>query len=225
MNDYAFPDECDSYLQNCPVGEKCVPYGSDGGEWDAFKCVSIMGEQAPGEPCSYGGVVEASDDCDATSGCWNVQNVDGEPIGTCHLFCAGTPDDPVCPPGSSCTISGDESPAYCVAICDPVAQDCEPGLGCYHAGSTGFQCFLSAQNLPAGEPCGYLDDCAPGLVCLDASVLPTCNGAACCSTFCDLGLGDAQCDAIPGTSCVPFYQEGTAPPEYEHVGVCIVPGA
>ena len=70
--------ECDSFEQDCPEGEKCVPYGSTGGNWDANKCVPVMGDQEPGEPCWWGGVVEATDNCDETSACWDVWDVDGE---------------------------------------------------------------------------------------------------------------------------------------------------
>jgi hypothetical protein len=223
-NDHQVPPSCNEYTQDCPDGEKCVPYASSGNNWDAFKCVAIMGDQATGEPCTYGGIVEASDDCDEISGCWNVQDLEGEALGTCHAFCTGTADNPECPEGTSCTLSGSGVPAYCIPICDPVAQDCDPGLGCYYGGG-GFQCLISPQNIPAGEPCGFTNDCAPGLMCLDGELLPACNGSACCGRFCNLDLGDAQCEATPGTACEPYFENGTAPLGLEHVGVCIVPGA
>ena len=56
-----------------------------------------------------------------------------------------------------------------------------------------------------------------------AEVLPDCQGSGCCTPFCEVMLGDAQCDAVPGTSCVPFWEEGLAPEGYEHIGVCVVP--
>jgi hypothetical protein len=168
--------------------------------------------------------VEATDDCDQISGCWNVQDLEGEAVGICYAFCMGTPDDPECPVGSSCTISGSGVPAYCIPTCDPLAQDCDPGLGCYFFGGD-FKCLFAAQNIPAGEPCGFINDCAPGLFCLATEVLPACNGSACCGLFCNLDLGDAQCEATPGTTCQPFFDDGMAPPGLELVGVCIVPDA
>jgi hypothetical protein len=216
--------ECDPFLQDCYDGEKCVPYASSGDSWDAFKCVLVTGDQATGEPCTYGGIVDASDDCDELSGCWNLQDVEGELVGTCHAFCMGTADDSVCPAGSTCWISGSGIPSYCIPTCDPVAQDCGPGLGCYLSGVS-FQCLLGTQNIPVGEPCGFINDCAPGLTCLAAEVFPTCNGSACCATWCNHELGDAQCETTPGTVCELFFEDGRAPPGLEHVGVCIVPGA
>jgi hypothetical protein len=60
-------------------------------------------------------------------------------------------------------------------------------------------------------------------MCIDASVMPDCAGASCCTAYCDLELGDAQCDALPGTVCVSFFEDGAAPPESQQVGVCILP--
>lgn len=207
--------DCDPLLQDCPVGEKCVPYGSTGGNWDDSKCVTVMGEQAPGEPCIYGGVVEATDNCDANSGCWNV---DEEMIGTCYAFCLG--ENLECPPESECWY-GSGSIAYCVPTCDPLAQDCDAGFGCYWG--NGFSCFFTPGELALGEPCGFINDCAPGLVCLTAEVLPVCEGSACCGAWCNLALGDAPCEVMPGTTCQPFFEDGMAPPGYEHVGLCILP--
>jgi hypothetical protein len=215
-------DQCDPYEQDCPDGEKCVPYGSTGGNWDANKCVPIMGDGEPGEPCWYGGVYEATDDCDATSVCWDVMAVDGEAIGTCHSLCTGTADNPECPVGSSCLIASDSSVNICIFNCSPILQDCGRGLACFWANGN-FNCIFTTQDIPAGEPCGFINDCAKGLSCTTAEVLPSCEGSACCTLFCDVELGDQQCEAMPGTSCVPFFEDGQAPPGYELLGLCMLP--
>jgi hypothetical protein len=212
--------ECDIFAQDCPQGEKCVPYSSNGDQaWDALKCVPVMGEQAPGESCVYDGVEASTDDCDDTSWCFNV---DENGNGICHAFCTGTPDTPECPPMSECAISGSGVISICIPNCDPVVQDCPEDTGCYW-GSNNFICIVTTLNIPTGEPCGYVNDCAAGNMCVDASLMPDCDGSACCGSFCDLGLGDAQCDLLPDTVCVPFFEQGMAPAEYEHVGVCILP--
>src|SRR5690242_9848822 len=46
------PVPCDSFLQDCAEGEKCVPWSPSGGAWDASKCVPVLGDQAMGEPCA-----------------------------------------------------------------------------------------------------------------------------------------------------------------------------
>jgi hypothetical protein len=199
-----------------------VPIATSGGSWDANACVPVNGDQAPGEPCIYTGRDAGTDDCDATSLCWNVIEIEGELVGECLPFCMGSPDGPICPADSQCPISGDGTINVCLTTCDPIAQGCRDGLGCYWASSE-FLCVVSLDDIPSGEPCGFINDCAPGLGCFTAEVLPDCDGSACCSPFCDLELGDQHCASLPGTSCSSFFEQGTAPPGYEHVGVCILP--
>jgi hypothetical protein len=222
MADFAAPSECDPFLQDCPDGEKCVAYSSTGGNWDANKCVVITGSGSAGDPCTYGGTVEATDNCDADTHCWDVMDVDGMALGVCTPFCGGTADDPVCPPDTSCLIANDGSINLCVATCDPLLQDCSSGLACFWA-NNGFNCIFTTQDIPLGEPCGFINDCTAGLGCLTAEVLPNCNGSACCGSWCSLSEG-AVCPAM-GTECSAFFEEGMAPPGYEDVGVCILPGA
>jgi hypothetical protein len=219
-DDFPPVNTCDPWLQDCPEGEKCVPYGSSGGNWDANKCVPIMGDQAPGEPCTWGGILEATDDCDANGACLDVTEVDGELVGTCFAFCMGAPDNPECPEGFWCPQYGDGSLTFCHPVCDPIVQDCDRGEACFWAGSH-FECVFTTQDIPAGQPCGYINDCAAGLFCMDAAAFPACEGSACCTPFCDLMLGDGPCEAIMGTMCVPFFEEGTAPPGYDNLGVCL----
>lgn len=215
--------ECDPWSQDCPEGEKCVPYATDGGSWNANKCVPIIGEQAPGEPCTYAGPVAAVDDCDATGACINAQDVGGELIGTCWAFCTGNPEMPECPAAHSCAVSGSGDLAFCIPHCDPLLQDCSgEGQACYWTGVE-FECVFTTEDIPAGEPCGFVNDCALGHVCLLAEALPSCEGSSCCTAFCELERGDLGCQSVPGTSCVPFFEERAVPPGYEHVGVCVVP--
>lgn len=215
-----FVHECDALLQDCPEGEKCVPYSRVGGPWDARKCVLVLGEQAPGEPCTYHGVVAGTDTCDQTGWCWDVMDVDGEPIGTCHQFCNSMSNDPVCPAGQFCADLYSLELALCLPQCNPITQDCGAGLGCYWVDDI-FNCVFTTQDIPAGEPCGFINDCAAGSACLAARLFPGCADESCCAAFCDINQGDGQCEAVPGTSCVPFFAEGTAPGPFEHVGVCV----
>jgi hypothetical protein len=211
--------ECDPWVQDCPEGEKCVAYGSTGTGWDANRCAIIKGDGQEGDPCVYDGVVESTDDCGADTWCWNV-NMDN--VGTCTPFCEGTPDDPICDPGFGCSIANNGSINLCLQQCDPLLQDCEGENICFYDFSGNFVCAFGAGDIPTGEPCGYINDCSAGNVCLDAGALPNCNGASCCGAFCD--LTDPAC-ATMGTECTAFFEEGTAPPGYESVGVCIIPGA
>ncbi|NJK33366.1 MAG: ribulose phosphate epimerase [Deltaproteobacteria bacterium] len=213
------PEYCDLITQDCPEGEKCVAYGSTGGYWDATKCTPVKGDQKPGEPCVLDGIALGTDDCDETGMCVDVEEIDGQLLGTCALYCTGTLDTPMCPPGYSCVVNSGPL-AFCYESCDPLLQDCQVGLACYWANDD-FHCVFTTEDIPTGEPCGYINDCAKGNICLDASLLPECAGSSCCVPYCD--LADPDCASLPTTECVPFFERDTAPPGYEQLGVCIVP--
>jgi hypothetical protein len=213
---------CDPFAQDCPEGEKCVPYSSSGGNWDDSKCVPVLGEQTVGDSCTYAGTLESTDDCDATSFCFGVEDVDGELIGNCHSFCKGSADMPECPEGFTCPIMNAGSINLCVQACDPITQDCFNGEGCYW-GDSSFSCVSTqGPGIADGEPCSYINDCTPSSMCTTAEVLPACNGAACCSPFCNLELGDVQCEARPRTMCLPLFEQGMAPLGEDQLGVCIL---
>jgi len=103
--------------------------------------------------------------------------------------------------------------------CDPLGDDCDSGEGCYWDGG-GFSCLFADPGLSEGEPCGFINDCAGGLLCASAEVVPDCQGSACCAAFCD--LNDPVCQ-LEGTECVEFFEEGNAPPGLEGVGLCGLP--
>lgn len=212
---------CDPWAQDCPAGEKCVPYSNNGGPWHANKCVPVNGDGQPGDTCSYDGITLATDSCGADSHCWDVMDIDGQLQGVCTSFCDGSADNPICGPETACLIANEGSINLCVATCDPLSQDCGTGLGCFWANDN-FQCIFTAGEIMGGDACGFINDCAPGHLCATADVLPACSGSACCTPFCD--LTSPTC-ADPATECSAFFEEGTAPPNYESVGVCIMPGA
>ena len=211
---------CDPWAQDCPEGEKCVPYGSTGGNWDANKCVPVVGDGEIGDSCTWDGTSAATDSCGQGSHCWDVAEVDGELVGVCTAFCAGNADDPICAQGSSCVIANEGSITLCIATCDPLLQECGEGLGCFWTNND-FNCVFTAGEIAEAEPCGYINDCAPGLLCTSSAVLPSCDGTDCCTAYCD--LSDPSCP-VAGTECTSFFDEGTAPPTYEDIGVCILPG-
>jgi hypothetical protein len=217
--DTADVQHCDSFLQDCSAGEKCVPYAAHGGTWDSHKCVPVLGSDAIWEPCKGTNATLAHDTCDRRGACWDL---DKDQNGTCSPMCTGTGDNPVCPEGASCLI-GTGSLAICVRECDPLLQDCEGnGVGCYW-GIDKFQCIFTGDadgGIPSGEPCGFINDCAPGDVCMGAESVSGCEGDSCCTTWCH--VDEPQCDD-PEHECVPWYEEGQAPPGQEHIGVCVLP--
>jgi hypothetical protein len=149
-------------------------------------------------------------------------SVDGENMGVCTEFCHGTPGDPICPMGTSCLIANDGSLNLCVSRCDPLLQDCGAGLACYWGPDINvFACIFTTQDIPLGEPCMYVNDCAGGLICMPTELTPNCAGPERCASYCS--LAEPLCPQM-GTECTAFF-DGAGPPGYEDVGVCILPGA
>lgn len=216
--------ECDPIYQDCPEGEKCVAYSDDGQTLDANKCVPVTGDGASGEPCTYGGVVEGTDDCDADNACFDVVEQDGVLVGTCTPFCQPPLDDPTCGDGLGCFIpvGQDESVALCLPGCDPLLQDCAMDQLCVW-GNADFVCLDGpGGGLGNGEPCVPHDQCAPGLVCANGTFLPDCAAPNCCTEYCDINDPNYVC-TNPNYMCTPFWLDEPPPPEYANIGACVVP--
>ncbi len=217
-DDIPAANTCDPWAQDCPEDEKCAAWSSGGDTWDANKCVPILSDGKTGDECTYDGAAAGTDSCDVGFMCYYT-NADG--VGTCVPICEGTPETPTCPDNFNCSVSNQGSLLLCLYSCDPVLQDCQQdGTGCFWDGSQ-FNCDPAGELLE-GDPCGYINDCSPGHVCLGAESFPSCAGSACCAGFCE--LDDPQCQ-IDGTECIAFFEEGTAPPGLENTGVCALPGA
>jgi hypothetical protein len=158
---------------------------------------------------------EAQDDCDADGFCWNLEWVQGELHGTCVPFCLGTPQDLMCPIGWGCLFSGAVS--LCPKKCDPLLQDCPANYGCYWAGNN-FQCLLTSMVGP-NHTCDKVNECQPGLACVDKALVPGCvgNEDGCCTPWCNLDAPDCPSQF----DCVAFFDEGSVPEWLAHNGVCI----
>jgi hypothetical protein len=220
MDASAYASVCHPFWQDCPEGEKCVAYASSGEQLDSTRCVPVFGDGQPGEPCTFDGPIQATDDCDETSHCFQIEEIDAVLQGICTPFCGGTPDEPQCDPGTTCYLDYDESLNLCLSQCDPLAQDCPPGQLCGWAGWD-FACVIERAAPPAnGEPCdGHVDACSLGETCIPAAASPGCVGAACCTEFCDRSDPNFAC-TDPELSCESFFEQDAAPPGWELVGVC-----
>lgn len=217
------PAECSIWEEDCPRGEKCMPYANDGGNaWNDVRCVPIAPDaHAPGQTCMVeGDGATGIDDCALHSMCLYVDPSTG--MGTCVAFCVGDANNPVCDdPEIDCHITANSVLLLCLPLCDPFAQDCSEGRGCYPSSLLdGFSCApdASGDQGATGDPCVAVNECDPGSTCLDADAVPGCASLRCCSPFCDLSEPDAPCPT--GQSCEPWYAQGSAPPGYEDVGVC-----
>jgi hypothetical protein len=224
--------ECDIWAQDCPSGEKCMPWANDGNVWNATRCTPIAEDPGvAGEPCHVeGSGVSGIDDCELGAMCWDVNIRTNE--GTCVDICLGTFEAYYCEdPSEYCAQGGDGLITLCLPLCDPLEQDCPGGQACVGI-QDAWSCAPDASgDMGAyGDSCEFVNACDPGLACLDSSTVPPglpCEGAGgCCTEVCDITdpLGDQQCaGAAEGQTCQAWYEEGEAPAILEHVGVCALP--
>lgn len=213
--------DCDLFVQDCPLGEKCVPYANDGGSsWNAWRCVPLDPDPAGiGEPCTVDGPPASGiDDCGVGVMCWDVDP--RTEIGTCVPHCIGSIAEPTCQdPERLCSIGGDATLTLCLPHCDPVdLQTCAEGQACYGVDG-GFTCVPDASGEDLGaflDPCEYANACDPGLLCRSPSDVPSCGDSSCCVPLCDLTAPDCPDSLV----CAPYFAPGHGAPGYEHVGIC-----
>jgi hypothetical protein len=220
-------EDCDTWNQDCPGGMKCMPYSGDGDTTvESLKCVPVMENPGQaGDPCT----AEASgstgiDSCGVGLICWDVSP--DTLLGTCVAFCVGSLDEPQCKdPGSTCERLG-EVLFLCVDKCDPILQTCGAGELCvpHSLDGEGFVCWpdVSGDEGQEFDPCDFDGSCDPGFFCLDPGSATECDPMfyGCCIAVCDTSM--PACSG-QDAACVPWFEEGMAPREYEHVGVCVTP--
>ena len=221
--------ECDLWTQDCPEGEKCMPWANDGGgAWNAARCSPLDPAPAqPGDECTVeGSGVSGIDNCALSSMCWDVDPETN--AGTCIAFCMGSEANPICEdPSTNCVIANEGTLILCLPSCDPLLQDCAEGQACYPVGDD-FACAPDASGEQGvyGDACEFLNVCDPGMFCAGAEGVPGCVGSSgCCSPLCDFTDPDASaaCPGAPDQQCVAWYEEGQAPPGFETVGACLIP--
>jgi hypothetical protein len=159
--------------------------------------------------------------------CWNTDE-NGE--GTCEDMCTGSVDAPLCEdPDDICALANGGAIALCLAACDPLAQDCAIDNEVCYPINDSWACAPNASGDEIGlygDPCGFINGCDAGFICMDASMFTACTGTGCCTQVCDhlAPTSDEECTALdPGQLCEAWYVEGQAPPGYESVGACLVP--
>jgi hypothetical protein len=218
-----------------PVSNSCEDLGSDEcrpgfkctlgwAEYDLIQvCAPLADDPLPsGSPCERGDE-PGVDDCGADAVCWDA----GTGTGTCLRFCNDIDDyeaaEAQCGEGFTCnyfkSLPGDD--AICTPTCTPLEDNCPNTCGCTWVGSD-FLCVPLSENVPTGQPCEFVNSCAMDHYCAEASLMPDCEGTACCAAHCRVSEGSCE---QPGTACVPFFEDGSAPPGLADVGVCVSPGA
>ena len=201
---------CDPFAEDCPCDEKCMPYANDGGNsWNALMCTPVAPDPREiGEACNVeGNGVSGIDDCDFHSMCWNVDPETN--MGTCVAFCTGSAKEPECAQEcANCVTANEGVLNLCLPTCDPLALDCPAGQTCLPLFGDAFMCTIDAsgESGALGNPCEFINGCDPGLICLDATYLPDCEGDGCCMSFCDLTDEDPCPGSPPSISCFPWTQ-------------------
>lgn len=223
-------NECDVWAQDCPDGEKCVPWADDGGNtWNALRCAPVNGNGQPGDTCMLmGGEITGLDDCAHGSICMRLD--DGTDNGVCVPQCEGTVESPSCADsGRECINSNDGVMTLCMESCDPIVGGCPPGMGCYPQWEANtYVCWpdFSGEFGAYGDTCMYTNGCDPGLMCWYPEGVPGCEGSACCTDYCNMDDPDpdAQClGQAEGQVCQPLDLGGGAVPGLEHLGICEIP--
>lgn len=222
MGDGGIGDPCDPWLQDCPEGEKCVPFGpGPDEEWTTWRCSPIVEmPDAVGETCTVeGSEFSGIDTCELGAFCWEVDS--GTLEGTCVALCTGPEDFPSCPGTDTCFIGVDGILTLCLPSCDPLLQDCAPDQAC-HPGHQGFACLPDdLGGGQPGDPCVGVGPCSPGSVCVAPEQVPDCGPQNCCTSLCTVGEPMPPC--LPEQVCTPWFEAGMAPAGLEDVGYCALP--
>lgn len=215
--------ECDVYKQDCRDGQKCAAWASTGsGAWDGAKCVEVIGDQQPGEPCTaMSGPVAGVDDCAKGAMCWDVSP---ENVGVCVPLCMGTSDSPVCEGHLVCSAGALEWLNLCFPICDPLIQDCQ-GDGICVLSDDEVLCVedASGEMGAVNDPCEQIDECDKGLACVDSATASSAcmqGVMGCCQPFCEFVEGEGGECPNPDQVCLQL----DVPWGLDSRGVCGVPG-
>jgi hypothetical protein len=204
---------CDDFVQDCPEGEKCVPFHVEE-DCEYPRCVTVTGDKQAGESCIADEM--GSDDCDADSWCYpGTHDLELPPV--CVAFCQGTADNSFCDdPSLTCVLDFTyQGPLGCRPSCDPLMPaGCEPWERCtFHNWQPAFGCVLGG-GVANGEVCLANQQCDSGM-CVLAEALLECAGERCCSPWCDLMAPNCAM----GLECVPVEVDDPNP----NVGVCSLP--
>jgi hypothetical protein len=176
-----------------------------------------------GDPCSIAeSLYSGTDDCDISAMCWNADP--DTLVGECVAFCSGSEANPVCEDAArSCFIGWEGEIILCLPRCNPLASICDVGEECifdWQSPDGVFVCMPEVHVAPQayGDDCSDALACGTGLVCRAAADVPGCVGTHCCTTLADLAA-PPPCPDVTQT-CLPFYEDGTAPEGLENLCFC-----
>lgn len=214
--------DCDIAAQDCPDGQKCVPYAENIGECcvDKLHCVPDEGDGVFGDSCTR----EAqTDDCAPKHFCLTTPAWGTGP-GSCIEGCSST--SPCSDNSFLCLPISDEFSA-CTKLCHPFEAESCPQLDnevhCYPSEANVFICAPSGADEGKGrdgDSCVGWNGCAEGFACVPKASKANCADEAedCCSPMCDTSDPKA---CGPGEECSPLTD--IFRPGAMDVGVCVLP--
>lgn len=214
-------EDCLPWAGDCASGEKCSIQICDGTFYGDHACRPVLGEGLEGEDCTYEDPYASGlDDCALGHVC--LLNDSGT-FPYCARYCGDGVDFETCGAGETCWFSGNSTMHFCVTDCDPLGAPCDtPWDRCsYFENPATFGCSRLGETVPAGvgEPCGLQNHCQNGLHCAPAGTIdqPPCAASQCCTPYCALGSGGAECP-VSAPSCAPLLPYET--PAWPDVGMC-----
>jgi hypothetical protein len=211
--------QCDPRREgDCPSGQKCS-YVVDEAHGPTNRCVDLLGDKLEGESCQR---IGDSDDCAGRRICWATA-ADGS-AGICVGFCDLSLSCKLSV--GVCSVSSGGLLPLCLPPCNPLAQDCYDGWGCYPDPNQRWVCDVdrSGELGVHGDPCSCINCCDPGLACLAGATVDAegCGGddgsAGCCGLICAVDQ-DSTCPTEV-ERCRPFYAPNQLMMGYENVGTC-----
>lgn len=211
--------ECDPRrFGDCPPEQKCS-YVVDAEHGPTNRCVDVLGDKLEGESCEQ---IGDSDDCTHHRICW-ATDANGK-AGICIDFCdlgLGCAQE-----GEVCSVASEGLLPLCLPSCDPLAQDCAAGWGCYPDPGDRWVCDVDRSGATGahGDPCECINCCDAGLACLSGPLVDAegCGGedgaAGCCAVICDV----EQASVCPSEAerCKAYYPEDAVMVGLEDVGTC-----
>ncbi|MBK6514567.1 MAG: hypothetical protein IPG04_10720 [Polyangiaceae bacterium] len=187
--------ECDLYLQDCPVATDTCEIGDADPDNPAFEpttvCITKNGLKAIGESCN------TTEDCQLQLTCVGQK---------CTPFCCEG-DDAICG-GGDCNITvqitdeNQEPTGYTFKACSFASScdlftptDCPSGENCYLTDPGVTSCYNADEGneIPDGQPCMFLNDCADSAICIgdENGMNSVCRYL--CETGSNLGPGLGGC--------------------------------
>ncbi len=199
---------CSVWYQDCPDGERCVPWSNDGSEvWNASRCVAVSPEPTGvGEVCTIeGSPASGLDSCEVGAMCWGV---DPDTLqGECVSLCTGSAAEPICAAGRECVNMNDGTVPLCLPQCDPLEPSCDAGEGCYPNAEGTWVCLATGTPVEVG---GFpIATCPSGSFGLPPDLVSGCEDDVCCVSVCNVNDPESGCE--PHESCESYYPEPGVP--------------